>query len=341
MTRTRVLIVEDSPVVRELLCHIIGSDPRLEVAGVAPSAEQALEMLDLVRPDVISLDIRLPGINGFEATRRIMTQRPTPIVVVSASVESEDLKITMNALRAGALAVVEKPVGSTRPDYEQVARHLCTQLVIMSQVRVIRQGQPGRAWARRPSPFRPGRLQAIGIASSTGGPGAVVELLNGLGRGFPLPVLLVQHIAPAFLRGFADWLGATTPFAVEIVDRPVSLRPGWVYLAAVDRHLWASAGSAWGDGGDPICLQRPSGTILFRSLAQHLGPASLGVVLTGMGEDGADGLLELRRAGGYTIAEDESTAVVFGMPGAAIRRGAACETLPLGAIAPRLLELVS
>lgn len=336
--RVRVLVVEDSPVVRELLRHLISSDPRLEVAAAVASAEEALGLLHQVHPDVISLDIRLPGMNGFEATRRIMSERPTPIVVVSASVESEDLQITMNALRAGALGVVEKPVGDTRPEYESVARHLCTQLAIMSQVHVIRQRTLP---PRRARPFRPdGPLRVVAIAGSTGGPGAVVELFNGLGKAFPAPLLLVQHLPPAFLQGFATWLGAVIPFRVEVISSAALLAPGVVYLAVADRHLRAGAGHAWVEDGDPVCFQRPSATVLFRSLAQHLGAQASGVLLTGMGEDGADGLLELRRAGGYTIAEDESTAVVFGMPGAAIERGAACEVLSLPAIAPRLLELV-
>ncbi len=339
MKKIRVLVVEDSPVVRELLCHVINSDPRLEVALAVGSAEEALGVLDRERPDVISLDIRLPGMDGFEATRRIMAGRPTPIVVVSSSVESEELKITMNALRAGALAVVEKPVGVTRPEYETLARRLCTQLALMSQVHVIRQWpQPVRA---RPPAARHGAINLVAIASSTGGPSAVVEVLNGLGRNFGAPVLLVQHLTLAFLQGFADWLGAVTPFRVEMVSSHRLLAPGTIYLAAADHHLQSDGACAWTENGAPVCLQRPSGTVLFRSLAQHLGAPALGVVLTGMGEDGADGLLALKAAGGYTIAEDESTAVVFGMPAAAIERGAAREVLPLPAIAPRIRELIA
>lgn len=340
--KTRVLIVEDSAVVRELLRHIIGRDGRLEVAAAVESAEEALRILDRVCPDVVSLDIRLPGMNGFEATRRIMAHKPTPIVVVSAGVESEDLKITMNALRAGALAVVEKPVGVTQHDYESMAEHLCAQLAIMSQVRVVRQrnhlGMPVRRTRHGLGP--PGQYRLLGIVASTGGPNALVELLGALGRDFPLSILLVQHITPAFLPGFASWVASICPFSVEIVAGQKTLLPGTVYLAEVDRHLRADRQRVWADGGDPVCNQRPSGTVLFRSMAHNLGRECLGVLLTGMGEDGAAGLLELRKAGGHTIAEDESTAVVYGMPAAAVKLGAACESLPLRAIAPRILELV-
>lgn len=344
MKKVRVLIVEDSAVVREFLRHIIGRDPRLEVVASVESAEEALRILERTSPDVISLDIRLPGMNGFEATRRIMAQRPTPIVVVSASVESEDLKITMNALQAGALAVVEKPVGTTQEQYQSLAERLCTQLAIMSQVKVVRQRfqreAPHHEARRNPAPASDA-YRMLGIAASTGGPNALLELLGGLGRDFPLPILVVQHITPSFLKGFACWLTSVCPFPVELVESTRPPEAGKVYLATADRHLRADRQRIWVDGGDPVCAHRPSGTVLFQSMARNLGAQSVGVLLTGMGEDGAQGLLDLRRAGGYTIAEDESTTVVYGMPAAAATLGAACECLPLPAIAPRVLELVS
>jgi len=339
--KIRVLIVEDSRVIREFLEHIIGRDPRLEIAGSVESAEEALRVLDRVAPDVISMDIRLPGMNGFEATQRIMRDRPTPIVVVSASVEHEDLRITMNALRAGALTVLEKPAGTTSNDYEALAERLCTQLAIMSQVKVVRRHGLSRGVARigrHPIPPR-GEYCALGIVSSTGGPNALVQILGALGADFPLPILLVQHITSSFLEGFASWLDSVCPFRVEIVrDRNVAAR-GNVYIAAPDHHLWVERGCVRADSSDPVCAQRPSGTVLFRSMAKAYGGQALGVLLTGMGEDGAEGLLQVRESGGYTIAEDESTAVVYGMPAEAVRLGAASESLPLPAIGPRILEL--
>lgn len=352
MKRIRVLIVEDSAVVREFLQYLIGQDPRLEVAAAVSSAEEALGILDQAAPDVISMDIRLPGMNGFEATRRIMAQRPTPIVVISSSVESEDLKISMNALRAGALTIIEKPVGTAHADYEVLAERICTQLAIMSQVKVIRQ-RPGRA-ARlagdeQVRPARPalaspkaatGPFRAVGVVASTGGPNALVELLSGLQADFPLPILLVQHITTSFLEGFVAWLNGVCPQEVVIAKEGEVPAPGKVYLAPPDQHLKLEAGYLRTDSSPPVCAQRPSGTVLFQSMAYSLGAQALGVLLTGMGEDGAEGLLELRQAGGHTIAEDESTAVVYGMPRAAVGLGAASESLPLPVIAPRILELV-
>ena len=344
MNQIRVLIVEDSRVVRQLLEHIIEQDPRLRVVGSVESGEEALRVLDRAAPDVISMDVRLPGMDGFEATQRIMSLRPTPIVVVSASVEREDLRITMNALDAGALTVLEKPSGTTSSEYESIAKRLCTQLAIMSQVKVVRR-RTSKALARRhnenhPAPFPvPPDYRMLGIVSSTGGPHALSQILTRLGSDFPLPVVLVQHITSSFLEGFASWLGSICPFEVEVVKGTSVPARGKIYMAARDRHLRVGRGILGVDAGEPVCAQRPSGTVLFDSMAKALGGSALGVLLTGMGDDGAEGLLHLRRSGAYTIAEDESTAVVYGMPKEAVRLGGVCESLPLPAIAGRLLEL--
>lgn len=179
----------------------------------------------------------------------------------------------------------------------------------------------------------------LGIVASTGGPGAVLQLLADLGSGFPLPILLVQHITASFLEGFAAWLESTSSFRVVIVSDAVIPAAGYIYMARADRHLTLEHGLVRSECGEMVCVQRPSGTVLFRSMARALGPRAIGVLLTGMGDDGAAGLLEIRRAGGFTIAEDESTSVVYGMPGAAVGLGAVCESLPLPEIAPRLTAL--
>jgi two-component system chemotaxis response regulator CheB len=179
----------------------------------------------------------------------------------------------------------------------------------------------------------------LGIVASTGGPSALAQLLSRLGSDFPLPILLVQHITGSFLAGFASWLESACPFSVAMVRDRVVPAAGTVYLSMQDRHLRMERGGLRVDAGDPVCAQRPSGSVLFESMAKTLGSGALGVLLTGMGEDGAEGLLQIRNRGGYTIAEDESTAVVYGMPAEAVRLGAVCESLPLPAIAPRILEI--
>jgi two-component system chemotaxis response regulator CheB len=240
--------------------------------------------------------------------------------------------------------VLEKPVGTTNADYETLAERLCTQLVIMSEVRLVRQHGHYAAHAAKSRIERsssPAGFKMLGIVCSTGGPAALVQLLGALGPAFPLPILLIQHMTASFIEGFAAWLESVCPLPVTVVTEGCIPRPGAVHMAPAEHHLRLNLGRLWLDSGHPISFQRPSGTALFQSMAQDLRADALGVLLTGMGDDGASGLLDIRRSGGFTIAEDESTAVVYGMPAAAVRLGAVCESLPLGAIAPRVLELAS
>lgn len=345
MKKIKVLIVEDSLVVRELLSHIIGSDERFEILAAVSSAEDCLDLLETQQPDVISLDIRLPGMNGLDATLRIMARRPTPIVVVAAQVDDVELNIAMNALRAGALSVVEKPVGVTNAGYDTMAAKICTQLAIMSQVKVVRQGiDRGLRFGSDDAPARlpkggPGCYSMAGIVASTGGPQALVQLLGGLGGDFPLPILLVQHITSSFLEGFVAWLSNSTPFQARIADEGDAPQPGCVYVAPADRHLGLSHGRLVVLDTPAVSNQKPSGTVLFSSMARDLGKHGIGVVLTGMGADGAEGLKQMADAGAYTIVEDASTCVVNGMPAAAAKLGGAREVLPLPAIATRLRDL--
>lgn len=338
------MIVEDSTVVRRLLAHIVSGDPRLVLAAAVASAEEALQELPRVRPDVISMDIRLPGMDGLEATRRIMAEQPTPIVVIADSVRDSTFGISMNALKAGALSVVEKPVGIETGGHEQIAETIRTQLYIMSQVPVIRQRGSLAARPRlqtepvqRPPPQQPA---VLAIAASTGGPPALAQVLGALPASYPLPVLLVQHMGAAFMEGFASWLDGLVPLKVALAQEGEVPQPGRVYVAPGDRHLLLSPqGVLRLSSEKPLASQRPSATVLFRSIATAAGDRALGVLLTGMGEDGAIGLTEMRRAGGYTITEHESTAVVYGMPAAAMRLGGSSLSLPLPAIGPRLVQL--
>ena len=343
----RVMVVEDSPVIQGLLRMIIAADPRLEVCAVCPSGEAAIAALSEVCPDVISMDIRLPGMDGLEATRTIMSRLPTPIVVIADAVEDSSLRISMNALRSGALSVVEKPAGFSHVHHAEIAETICTQLFIMSQVPVIRQ-RPLRAPAvlsgQSPQP-EPGRRRVptiAGLVASTGGPAALARVLGGLPADFPIPILVVQHMGAAFMPGFAAWLDGIVPLQVGIATAGQMPMPGQVYVAPGDQHLTLAPDGTLRLGREAqVSSQRPSGTVLFRSLAEVCGARALGALLTGMGEDGAEGLLAMRRSGALTLTEDDSTAVVYGMPQAAVRIGASSLSLPLDRIADTMRRAVA
>ncbi|CAK0740116.1 Protein-glutamate methylesterase/protein-glutamine glutaminase 2 [Gammaproteobacteria bacterium] len=359
--KVRVLMVEDSEVIRILLSHLIECDPRLELVGTAVSGEQAIPLLHHLAPDVISMDIRLPGMNGFETTRRIMSERPTPIVVIASAFEDDTLDLSMNALRAGALSVVEKPVGTRHADYERMADQICTQLYIMSQVKVVRQrfgrdemtssrSQPRAVnqfteFTESMPPLAPevkSSDRILGVVASTGGPNALVKVLGALPSNFPLPVCVVQHIGADFVTGFSSWLDGLVPLPVSIARHGEFPLPGHIYVAGANVHLRVGMDGLLSLHHDrPVSAQRPSGTILFESMAASLGSRGIGVLLTGMGDDGARGLLAMRKAGGYTIAEDASTAVVYGMPAAAVQLDAVTTLLPLDAITPKLLQILN
>jgi len=340
MNKIRVMIVEDSLAVREMLKEIIQSDPRLEVVAAVSSAEEGIQLLPTLRPDVISLDIRLPGMNGLDATLLIMSKYPTPIVVISENVDGEDLNISMNALRAGALTVVEKPVGLKHEKYSQYAENICNQLVAMSSIKVIRQRFNEKKATNLTANSSRVRFKVLAVVASTGGPGALVQLFQSLPANLPIPIILVQHITNSFLQSFAEWLGKNCPFSVAIAFSGEVPRPGKIYMAPPDHHIEVDENRIILSRSAPVGAQRPSGTILLKSVAQSYRESGIGIILTGMGDDGAEGLLAMRKLGAYTIAEDESTAVIDGMPAAAARLGAVIERLPIHEIGFRIMTLL-
>ncbi|MBC7906465.1 MAG: chemotaxis-specific protein-glutamate methyltransferase CheB [Rhodospirillaceae bacterium] len=340
--KIKVLIVEDSPVVQRLLEHVINDDPRLHVVGVAADAAEAMRMIRHLAPDIVTMDIRLPRMNGFEATRWIMRDHPVPIVVVASNVDDKALDISMNALRAGALSVVAKPSGLSHDDYQAMANHLCTQLFIMSQIKVVRQRAAPKIRPFIPTPPEPlCAVELVAVVASTGGPGALSRILGSLPKDFPVPVTLVQHFGAPFIAGFAHWLGSVSALPVSLARDHDRLIQGHVHIAPGEAHLTVAEGYLRLDRGAAVQGQRPSGDVLFDSVAASYGNRAVGVLLTGMGEDGARGLEALHRTGAHTIAESKSTAVIWGMPGAAVARGAVTEELPLDCIALRLRQLTA
>ncbi len=340
----RALVVEDSATARELLAGILGADPGIRVVGLARDGVEAVEMTGALRPDVVTMDAGMPRMDGFEATKRIMVEAPTPIVIVSATLDTREVAVSMRALEAGALVVLDKPAGPGAPDFEEASRRFVRTVKAMSQVKVVRRW-PERPPERRPRAAPRGAartpVRAVAIAASTGGPAAVRRLLSALPGRFPAPILVVQHMARGFVAGLAAWLDAGSLLRVKVAEHGEPLAPGTVYLAADDRHLGASSlATAVLSDAPPVGGFRPSGSVLFESVAAAFGPSAMALVLTGMGQDGVKGLRALRKAGGRVIAQDERSSVVFGMPGAAIAAGLADLALPLDAIAPRLIEMV-
>ena len=341
----RVLIVEDSAVLRHLLMRVVASDPRLELLQAVETAEEALRLVPHLRPDVISMDICLPGMDGLEATRQIMAHFPTPIVIVSDTVGNEATKVSMNALRSGALAVVEKPQGLSGGGTGATAQGIATQLYIMSQVPVIRrrmvQAEPSPrpdVWTR-PLDIHP---HILALAASTGGPPAFARVLGDRPADFALPVVLVQHMGEPFMEGFAQWLDQQVPMPVMLARHGTPLVRGRVLVAPGNRHMTVGTrGEVVLHDEAQVQGQRPSADVLFSSVARVFGADGLGVLLTGMGEDGVEGLGRIRARGGYTIAEDRSTSVIHGMPGAAEQAGAACISLPVHEIGPHILRLLA
>jgi two-component system, chemotaxis family, protein-glutamate methylesterase/glutaminase len=341
----RVLVVEDSLTVRKRLCEVLGADPELQVVGEAEDGKQAIELCQSLRPDVVTMDMMLPVMTGLAATEFIMAHCPTPILVVSSSLQRGELFRTYDALAAGAVDVLDKPDGGDADgDWE---RRLVSTVKMVSRIRVITHLRARINGLSRPQHAAPPAMVSqpqrqacsmIAIGASTGGPGAIVEVLRRLPLAVRAPVLVVLHIAEPFGMAFADWLDAQTPRRVAYArdGERLETAAGRVVMAPPDRHLVLRHGrlQLTRDAERHSC--RPSVDVLFESLARENAAGTAACLLTGMGRDGAAGLLDIRMGGGFTVAQDESTSVVYGMPREAALIGAAERVLPLSEIGPVL-----
>jgi two-component system chemotaxis response regulator CheB len=326
----RVLVVEDSLTVRKRLVEVLSSDPELAVVGEAEDGRRGIELCQRIRPDVVTLDMMMPVMTGVAAAEYIMAYCPTPILVVSASTNRGELFRTYDALAAGAIDVLDKPIG-TEPDGEWEAR-LRRTVKLISKIKVITHPRGRLGALSRPGPQLdgqgepPGRTSLVAIGGSTGSPGAIVEILRRLPPDFPHAILLVVHINEPFGAAFAEWLDGLAPVRVRYArdgERLSERGRATVLMAPPGRHLVVERGALRLDDGPERHSCKPSVDVLFESIARDRGSEALACLLTGMGRDGAQGLLSIRRAGGATIAQDEATSVVFGMPREAILLGAA------------------
>ncbi|NVB82450.1 MAG: chemotaxis-specific protein-glutamate methyltransferase CheB [Kofleriaceae bacterium] len=342
MTRIRVLVVEDSLTVRRQLCDILAADPGLEVVGEAEDGKRAIELCATLRPDVISMDMMMPVMSGLAATEYIMAHQPVPILVVSSSFNRGELFKTYDALAAGAVDVIDKPRGDEEPGVWE--RRYLTTVKLVSRIRVIThpraklRPRPDTPTVRPPIPA-PAVRDLLAIGASTGGPGAVVSILRSLPRRLRTPILLVVHLNEAFGAAFAEWLGNQSPHPVAFARDGEVPGPG-VAMAPPGWHLVLEQGRFRLTKGPERHSCRPSVDVLFESIAREVGPGAVACLLTGMGRDGAAGLLAIRNAGGFTIAQDEATSVVFGMPREAVALDAATKVLPLPDIGPFLGTLL-
>ena len=345
----KVLIVDDSATVRTMFADLFKREDDFEVVGCAEDGYSALRMVQELKPDVVTMDVNLPDCDGFRVTRMIMEDNPVPIVIVSAVYSASDAEIGFRLIDTGALAFHDKP-GLKNDNFEEQMQEIIISARLMSEVKVVRRKSRFRtdnivdrslpaACEYKPAPSSV-KEKVICIGASTGGPQAIKEILMSVPHKFPAPILIVQHMSAGFTEGMVSWLKNNTGHDVRVADHGDVLRSGVVYFAPEGSHTEISSDKRVLLSDAPNVNEiRPSVSVLFHSAARNLGSSVVGVLLTGMGRDGADGLLEIKRSGGYTIAQDEDSSIVFGMPGEAVKLGAALAVLPIGNIGRHLCKL--
>lgn len=329
----RVLVADDSELFRQLLASVVAAEPGFEVVAVAADGNEAAALARTLRPDVITMDLNMPDADGFSGIARIMAETPTPILVLTGNPAEA---VGFRALSLGALDILEKP--HAQADLGEYGALLRSRLRLLAGVKVIRHLRGLRE--RRPQPPQAAtRVELVVVGASLGGPRALASLLRGLPAGFPAPIAIVQHIADGFTEGLASWLASESRLRVREARDGDPLLPGRVLVGPSGRHLVIGEGVVRLSDAPPVDTFKPSVTPLFATAARRYGARACGVLLTGMGRDGAEGLRLLKEAGGPTLAQDESTSAVFGMPRAAIELGAVDRVLPIEEIPRVLVEL--
>jgi two-component system, chemotaxis family, protein-glutamate methylesterase/glutaminase len=377
----RVVVVDDSALMRRVITGLLEQDPAIRVVGAACNGREAIEMVQELRPDIVTMDVRMPVMDGLATTEHLMAYCPTPILVLTASLARHDVDITFKMLGAGALEVIEKPSAADSHALDRAGRALIRRIKVLARVKVVthlrgrrkpndgpdapkevRQqrsgeqegsGQRVKETSKKNGdhtiqvsppvtrPDGPPPFPLIVIGASTGGPRVVYQILAGLPRDLPAAVLVVQHIAEGFSAGMAEWLANASTLPVHLAHEGRALKPREVLVAPDRRDLLITRENTVHLSENPLLIQRPSIDICMQAAAEVFGSRAIGVLLTGMGRDGAYGMLTIQRANGYTIAQDEATSTIFGMPRAAIQLGAASEVLPASRIAERLVALIA
>lgn len=338
----RVLIVDDSKIERDLLTRIINSDEQLQVIGAVGDGKSAIQAVKQYKPDVVTMNIHIPKMDGIEATREMMMSSPVPIIMIANNYDSEDVEYSFKAIEAGALIVVKKPVPFNHPDHKREANILIKYIKLMSEIRVIRRYhqvpiKAAQSVIQKVENAENGMIRVIAIGGSTGGTAVIGKILSGLPKDFSIPILIVQHMSVGFTKCFCTWLSSTSGYAVTIAQNGEILMPGKAYLAPDDFHMTVTSGqhiqllNEEAENG-----LRPSVNYLFESVAEQYGSSALGILLTGMGSDGAAGLLKMKNRGAMTVAQDSESSVVYGMPGEAVKKGAVQYSLD----PDRMIELI-
>jgi two-component system, chemotaxis family, protein-glutamate methylesterase/glutaminase len=328
----RVLIVDDSAVTREVLTTLLNSDPEIRVIGQASNGAEAVEMTATLRPDLVTMDLMMPGMDGMEATRRIMARHPTPVLFLSSYFDKEGTYSRADAISAGALDVVEKP--ALMPDWRwhNAAGKLVQKVKFLSKVPVIAHIHGARkllAHTDAAESFPGPAADVVAIGASSGGPRVIEALLSSLPATYALGIIVIQHMTDGFTTSMLRWLQERCALQVKVAEEGDAIVPRRVLFTPETLHLVVGLGGRVHlSNAEPVNGHRPSIDVTFKSVAKVYGSRSAGVLLTGMGSDGAQGLLAIRHAGGVTMAQDEESSPIFGMPRSAIELGAAQQVLP-------------
>lgn len=347
----KVLLVEDSPVVLAILKKILATTPEVEVVGTASNGQEALEKIPDLQPTVICTDLHMRKMDGLEFTKQVMAKHPVPILVISSSVQKNDTSTIFQLLQAGAIDVFPKPAMGTPSDYDRIKQELITKIKVLSGVSVFTKPLKQPTPSTTAQPLIQGRISGspsglkasirmVVVGASTGGPQALQKLFSQLPSHFPAPIICTQHISEGFLAGLVNWLATECQVKVKIAQDGEIPSPGTIYFAPEKCHLEINSFGkfTYNCSTGIVDGHCPSVTVMFKSAAQFYGRSMMGVLLTGMGKDGATGMHAIAQAGGTTIAQDEASSIVFGMPKEAIALGAAQHILPIQSIAPFVLN---